>query len=209
MRYLALSSLLFLACCSSPYRHLATSETTNSALRFKPEFGKVLYRCVVDGRVVFRKFHLSGLLFFKDMHNGSTRIVFQNEMGFTFFDFEWNQQDSFIVHQMIPQLSKPAVVKTLRKDMAMLLMKDIDSSTEISFKGNDEWYHRFEMGNGFAYYIVENNQLVRIEQAGKQKVTTLTLQGKEGDQAMPSSVLVDHHKAHFTISLKKIENAED
>ena len=91
MHFLRLNSLILLlfASCSAPYRHLKQQPADNqSALRFKPVFEKALYRCVVDGGFIFKKYHLSGLLFFKTLENGTVRAIYQNEMGFTFFDFE-------------------------------------------------------------------------------------------------------------------------
>jgi hypothetical protein len=211
--YLRLSSVflfLFFFACTAPYKDLQQqSAPTSSVLKFKPVFDKVLYRCVVDGRVVFKRFHLSGLLFFKTMEDGSTRAVFQNEMGFTFFDFEWNADDSFQVNKIIPQLDKVAVIKILEKDMNLLLMKKLDRQTEIVFTSGKEIYHRFDLQKGVAYYIVNNGKLERIENAGKSKVITITLGEKETDTAMPASVFFNHHKANFTIDLKKIESDAD
>jgi hypothetical protein len=213
--FLRLSSLLFLlfiTACAAPYKGLQQDRSNKtSALKFKPEFKKVLYRCVVDGRVVFKKFHLSGLLFFKVMDDSTTRVVFQNEMGLTFFDFEWSREDSFKVNQIIPQLDKDALVKTLQKDMNLLLMKNLDRSSETVLRGsNNELYHRFQLEKGHAYYIIKSGQLVRIENAGKSKVITVDLTGKATDKAMPESALFDHHKANFTIQLNKIEaNADE
>ena len=160
------------------------------------------YRCDVDGRVVLKKFHLSGLLFFKVMDDRSTRVVFQNEMGLTFFDFEWSPDDSFKVNQIIPQLDKDALVRTLQKDMNLLLMKNLDKSSEVVLHGNNnELFHRFDLEKGHAYYITSN---------GQSKVITVTLTGKATDKAMPESALFDHHKANFTIQLNKIEaNADE
>lgn len=215
MHFLRLSSLSFLlliASCAAPYKSLQQdSAVKTSALRFKPQFSKVLYRCVVDGRVVLKKFHLSGLLFFKVMDDRSTRVVFQNEMGLTFFDFEWSPDDSFKVNQIIPQLDKDALVRTLQKDMNLLLMKNLDKSSEVVLHGNNnELFHRFDLEKGHAYYITSNGQLERIENAGKSKVITVTLTGKATDKAMPEAALFDHHKANFTIQLNKIEaNADE
>lgn len=203
--------LLLFVSCASPYRHLQEQSVNfSSALRFRPEFDKALYRCVVDGRFAFRKFHLSGLLFLKKMEDNSTRAVFQNEMGFTFFDFQWDgSSDSFKVNQIIPQLDKSALVKTLQKDFNLLLMKGLSPATEHVFQSGAEIYHRFDLERGVVYYIAAQNNLRRIENVGKTKVITITISGKDGDKAMPQSVVFDHHKANFTIRMNQIENAEN
>lgn len=207
-RYLKLSSLvvLFFAACSNPYKHLRTENgNVSSALRFKPSFDKELYRCVVDGKILLKKFHLSGLLFFKDMPDATTRVVFQNEMGFTFFDFTWTSNDSFYVNQVIPQLDKPALIKTLQKDLSLLMMKGLKTASEQVFTDGRENFHRFELEKGVAYYITDSGALTRIENAGKTKVTTIKLFGKEKETEMPEKIVFDHHKANFTIQLNKIK----
>ncbi len=213
--FLKLNSLLvvLLFSCSSPYKKLIVAEKhSSSAIIYKPFFEKELYRCVVNGRVVFKKFHLSGILLFKKLETGTIRAVFQNEMGFTFFDFEWNANDSFKVNQVIPQLDKPAVLKILKKDMNLLLMKGLDLSSEkyyISDRGKAD-LSRYTLEKGYAYYISEQGKLVRIENAGeKSKVITITLKNKINNAAMPDTVVFDHHKANFTIELTKIETHAD
>src|SRR5688572_2498070 len=122
--FLRLSSLLliFAASCTTPYKGLQQQPLTSSVYRFQPECDRVLYRCIVDGRFIFKKFHLSGVLFFKQLENGTKRAIFQNEMGIAFFDMEWDSTGNFKVKQVIPQLDKEAVIKTLQKDLEMLMM---------------------------------------------------------------------------------------
>jgi len=210
MQFLRLSSIILFALfvsCATPYKHLQPyTPASTSALRFKPEFDKVLYRCVVDGRFLFKRFHLSGLLFFKKLEDSTTRAVFQNEMGFTFFDFEWTANDQFRINHIIPQLDKPALIKTLQKDMNLLLMKNLYVHSETVLQKNDEAYYRFNLDRGVVYYIVKDNKLQRIENAGKTKVITISLLKKEGDKMMPASVIFEHHKANFTIELHKIDS---
>lgn len=204
LKFASLACLLFLAACSNPYKHLQPAQASSSAMRYQPHLTKELYRCVVDGRVLFKKFHLSGLLLFKTFEDGSTRVVFQNEMGFSFFDFKWDKEDHFEVVSIIPQLDKPALVKTLQKDMNLLLMKNLDVKTEQTYRQGKALFQRFTLEKGYAYYISDSNQLVRIENAGKSKVITITFSGKHSDAAMPEALLFRHHKAHFTIQLKQI-----
>jgi hypothetical protein len=207
---LRLSSFLFLflvaASCRSPYKALKPQSPVYSALRYQPVFEKELYRCLVDGKILFKKFHLSGLLLFKKMENSTTRVVFQNEMGVSFFDFEWSDNDSFKVYHIIPQLNKPAVIKTIQKDMQLLLMKGLDRTLEQQFV-KDQWvYNRFNLDKGFAYYISVNDTLQRIENAGKSKVITIESGNRVSASSLPETAFFKHHKANFTIQLSKIHN---
>ncbi len=212
--YLRLSSFLLLLAglfsCGKPYKDLvAQPQVVFSALRFTPAFERELYRCLVDGKFLLKKFHLSGLLLFKKMEDGTTRVVFQNEMGISFFDFEWNEKDEFKVNSIMERLNKPAVIKTLQKDIQLLLLKGLDKTTERSFQKNDLHYNRFSLENGFVYYISNQEKLLRVENAGKKIVTTITIGDKATNSSMPESAFFKHHKANFTIQLTKIVNDAD
>lgn len=211
MRCLRLSSLLILLCwvnaCKSPYKALqpVSPAAATSVLQYKPVFEKELYRCVVDGRFLLKSFRLTGILLLKQFPDSSTRVLFQNEMGFSFFDFGWDGRDSFVVHHIIPQMDKPAVIRTLEKDIRLLLMRGLDSRAEQYFAKEDWSYHYFPQPQGGVYYLEQHRTLSRIEIAGKRKpVAVISLSGKRTTQALPDSVFIRHHRAGFTIQLHKI-----
>jgi hypothetical protein len=78
--------MLVLTACSSSYKHLQRSQEDVSCIqKFKPDFTNALYYTEVN--VIGN--HLSGLLLIKLMPDSSTRMVFSNEAGFKFFDFEF------------------------------------------------------------------------------------------------------------------------
>lgn len=207
--YLRLSSILILlfASCSTPYKGLQEGKSTSSIYSYQPEFKRELYRCIVDGKFIFKKYHLSGVLFFKQLENGTKRAIFQNEMGIAFFDFEWDKQDQFSVKQIMEQLDKEAVVKTLRKDLEMLLMIGMEKDSEILLRGDrgKEQVYRLNRDGAYVYYTTESESLVKIENANNRKsIISVMVGNKETKQAMPDSVRYTHHKANFTISLTKI-----
>lgn len=181
----------------------------HSVLQLKPEYERVLYRCIVDGKFIFKKFHLSGILLFKKTGEGQTRIVFQNEMGLSFFDFSWNDKDSFSVNQIIPQLDRTAVINLLQKDFEMLLMKRLEAKTETVFTGGHAQYHRFTLQKGYMYYNVKKDRVSGIDNVGKSKVITMALSGNDTPKSMPDHVFVKHYKAHFTIDLQKVKQDAD
>ncbi len=215
MRFSGLSRCLFVGLvlsvgCSNPYKHLVGEKADGaSVLAYQPRFEKALYRCLVDGRFLFRKFHLSGILLLKKLDDGSTRILFQNEMGLSFFDFEWSRDDSFQVKSVIAQLDKPAVIQVLQKDFELLLMKRLDKGSQVFYRKNDATIFRYALPNGFANYWVENGRLEKIETVGKSVVTSLELNGATAANTLPDSIQIVHHKAHFTIFLTKIETTHD
>ena len=60
--------------------------------------------------------YLSGLLLLKTMPDSSIRMVFSNEMGFKFFDFEFTPGGGFKVNYIIKKMDRRPVIKTLRQD---------------------------------------------------------------------------------------------
>lgn len=199
--------LLVISSCSTPYKNLQQAPVSQSAYRFQPEADRTLYRCIVDGRFILKKFHLSGVLFFKRLKTGTIRAIFQNEMGMAFFDMEWKEDGAFEVKQILPQLDKEAVVKTLRKDMEMLLMLGMDKKSEIMLQQDrgKAVVHRLNRTKGYVYYTIDSERLVKIEHTDKRKkIVSIDVTGTHNATAMPDTVLFEHHKANFTISLSKI-----
>src|SRR5438128_6245701 len=123
MRFLlSISCLFFLCSCFSPYKQLQkANENVSCVKQFKPVFTTALYNTQVN--VVGK--HLSGLLIIKTMPDSSIRIVFSNEAGFKFFDFEFNG-NNFKVYYIYKQMNKKSVLKTLRKDFQLVLMNNLN-----------------------------------------------------------------------------------
>src|SRR5690349_10497852 len=100
MRCLLLNSIvcLLLAGCASSYQDLKPVQADPACLaKFKPVFKSTWYNASID--VVGK--HLSGLLLFKTMADSTMRVVFTNEVGITFFDFEFAPNGHFKVKQVI------------------------------------------------------------------------------------------------------------
>lgn len=183
---------------------------------FKPSLTdgeKVLYRCHFDGSFLFKKFHLSGLLFFKQMEaeGDKQRVVFANEMGLTFFDFGWqiksDGSDSFTVYSILPKLNKPAVVKALKKDIELILIRNLGEFKLFQKDGLE--YYQAPLEKGFAYFVMSKTpkELKRIDIAGNNRVVGIYQFGKQPENTMPDSLSIIHTKAHFTINAKKITDA--
>jgi hypothetical protein len=105
------------------YRHLKrTLPEAHCIEKFKPDFRHEEYKTSVD---VIGK-HISGLLLIKYMPDSSTRIVFTNEMGLSFFDFGFLRDSGFAVYHIVPQMNKAALIKTLRKDFELIMFRNMD-----------------------------------------------------------------------------------
>ena len=206
MRFLLLNSLMLvmLASCSSAYRGLQRTDGDAPAYmeRFRPKIEQpVLYATQVD----ILHHHLSGLLYFKPMEDSSMRVVFMSEMGMKFFDFEFGKDGSFTKHYMLPKMDKKAVVKTLKKDFEMVLMRQ-DPAKATVYTMNGQRYTAFGLPKGKIYYITDGDcrSLLRVENGSKRKpvVEVFMTHYRNG---VPDSLLVQHKKVKFTISSQRVE----
>lgn len=207
MTFLRLNSI-FLACllltsCSSAYRFLQRSQGDAACLQqFKPKFEQtVLYSTQVD----VLSHHFSGLLLFKPMPDSSMRVVFASEMGLKFFDFEFGKDGLFTKHYMLPKMDKKAVVKTLRKDFEMMLMRQDPSTAEVYTQDNLR-YTAYKLKKGKIYYITDKDctRLVRVENGSNRK-PVVELYMTNYREGIPDSLQVQHKKVKFNISSQRVE----
>ena len=185
------------------YRQMHTATGNIGGLaKFKPAFNVALYKTEVD--VVGN--HLSGLLLIKKMQDSCIRMVFSNEMGFKFFDFEFTPDRNFKVYSIIKQMNKKAVIKTLRKDFELILMEGLDSAAVSVRTNNGLKYYVFPQTTGYNYYITDStgDKLVRMERASKRKTVVQAIM-KDYINGIPDTIGISHKTFNFTIGLKQIE----
>jgi hypothetical protein len=197
-----------LSACGHSYRSLRKADISASGAWGKPEFKRALFRCSVNGHFLWKRFHLSGLLLFKKLGD-TTRVVFQNEMGFPFFDFQWDDKDSFSVISIEERLNRPALIRTLQNDFEMLLRMKLDE-TKVSWftsKAGYETWFRYPRNNGYVFYISVNGQYRRIDYGRKSSITTISFPLPTA--GLPEDIHISHHKAHFTIDLTALNSGSD
>ncbi|WPV69803.1 hypothetical protein [Chitinophaga sp. LS1] len=205
MRLLLLNSLLLLCIltsCTNVYKDLRQTTGDPACItQFRPQFDNTLYSTQVD----VMKHHLSGLLFFKQMPDSSQRVVFANEMGFKFFDFEFTKDGQFIKHYMMDKMDKKAVVKTLRGDFELVLLHpDLRQAT---VKKDDKFrYVVVPTAKGNNYYITDTTctKLERVEKSSSRKpvVKAWLTDYKNG---VPDTILIRHQGFKFNISLQRVQ----
>ena len=204
MRYLLLSSvLIFLAGCSSAYKGLQKTDGDPSCLdKFRPRFSTALYTAQVD--IVGN--HLSGLLVVKTMPDSSIRVVFTSEMGLSFFDFEFSANGGFKVHHIISKMNRKAVIKTLRQDFELILMRQLSATPASVYRNKERIYYAFRQEKGSNYYITdpECSELLEIEKGSKRKPVVVALM-KNYVNGIPDTIGISHTTFQFTIGLKRLE----
>jgi len=203
-KFRLISLLLLLSACSGHlYEELHSSpESAKTLASLKPESSNVLYRTEVD--IMGRP--LSGLLMIKALADGSTRVVFTNEIGVKFFDFSFGKQ-KFEVISCIDQLNKKMVINQLRQDIGAILMYQLDFAKGQVYQLKDELYYRFPGEKAtWLYYITDGKQhtIKRIENTtDKKKKLVVELFNPINNVA--DSIFLDHKLYKFSISLKKIK----
>ena len=191
-----------LSCSPAHQQMQSAAADVNLLQKFKPAFTVALYNTTVD--VVGN--HLSGLLLIKKMPDSSTRMVFSNEMGFSFFDFEFAADGSFKVYSIIKKLNKKSVIKTLQHDFELILMNNLDNSKASVRIKDGVTYFIFPQSKGFNYYITNQSgdELVRLERASNKK-TIVEAVMKNYINGIPDTIGISHKTFAFNIGLKRIE----
>jgi hypothetical protein len=203
MRYLLFVSILMMAACGSPYRNLPTAQGKPGCLvRFKPVFRSELFNTQVN---VAGK-HLSGLLIIKTMPDSSLRMVFSNEAGFKYFDFEFTAAGEFRVHYVIKQMNKTAVLQTLRKDFELVLMRFAKPEASYVLVKDSLYYYAFPQQKEVDYYITDAScsKLIRVEKASRRKTKVRVIM-QDYKNGVPDTIGITHNNFNFNIGLKHLE----
>ena len=203
IRFLIFLSLFFLNISCNQYRHLKRTPPEEHCIeKFKPEFRREEYKTSVD---VIGK-HISGLLLIKYMPDSSTRIVFTNEMGLSFFDFGFSQNNEFTVYHIVSQMNKAALIKTLRKDFELILFRNMDENKSYNLIDSANIYHAYPQEKGINYYITDEpcSRLIKMQRSSDTKpiMEALFFDNLPGNP--PDSISIRHLNFKFSISLKKI-----
>jgi len=203
MRYLLLSSCLFvLLGCSPVYKNLKPAAgDTNNLLKFKPDFKSTLYKAEID--VVGH--HLSGLLLIKTMPDSDVRIVFSNEMGFKFFDFDFKPDGGFKVFYVVKQMDKKPVLKTLKKDFELIMLPWKNDRSGYLLKDAHTLYYIFPKSKGSFCYMTDINgtEMTGMEISSPHKPIVQAAMSNYMD-GVPDTIVIMHKNFKFSIGLKKI-----
>jgi hypothetical protein len=201
MRFL-LFSLVLLTACASEYKQLkAISADNNCISQNRPQaLSTSWYTAKID--VVGK--HLSGLLFIKNMPDHSNRIVFMNEAGVKFFDFEIDSLQHFQVKQVINQFKSKPVQTVLKQDFELLMAVPFQHELS-SWQNKDELYFGKKDDDDFNYFVTSSDcsTVLRMESASKRK-KKVTIR-RYGQPLMPDSIRIQHHTFAMTIGLRKLE----
>ena len=203
IRFLIFLSLLSFNISCNQYRHLKKAPPEVSCIeKFKPAFEREEYKISVD--VVGK--YISGLLLIKNMPDSSTRIVFTNEVGLSFFDFGFTQDDGFSVYHIVPEMNKSALIKTLRKDFELIMFRHMDRNKSYDLIDSSVIYHAFPQEKGVNYYITDEqcSRLIKMQRSSDKKPIMEAFFYDNPADKSPDSISIRHLNFKFSIHLKKI-----
>jgi hypothetical protein len=191
MRYsLFISLLLLVSACSQKTRPFVSNNVAcfRSAV---PVFSSTLYDASID----VMGHYVSGLLFVKKMTDQSHRVVFTNEAGLTFFDFEWNEQGIFKTHRVVKKLDKEIVIRALRKDLELLIVP-----APANALANPPKKKEFVM-----FYSDSACRSITSADVIKNDVKLAEAVFLPAGKNVPDSVRIAHNNFNMKIVLKRIE----
>ena len=205
MQYLRFSlPLLFSIGCASDYRHMQTVDPDPACVsRLAPVYTSTgWYHAGVD--VMGR--HISGLLLIKNMPDSSQRVVFTSEAGMTFFDLGFSKDGKFEVFNIIKQLDRTPVVRTLEKDFKLILGVPFkNASFKVSAK-DDEVFYGVSQKNETAYFITTKDcaSLRRLE-LGSDRKRKVIVQITGNGYPNPDQIKLLHSTFDMQINLTRFE----
>lgn len=204
MKYLPLISvILLLGSCSKKTQQMSASPDAPCFRSAVPVFTSALYDAGID----VAGYYISGLLFVKTMPDSSSRMVFSNETGITFFDFEWSKVGEFKTHFVMPRLKKKAVINSLRKDLELLMVPE-SIKKSVSKEENDTVlkYIASRDKEILSFVIGKDCQsIIRVDVMGKDK-RMVDAVFFPTDKNVPDSVSISHYNFKMKIALKRIEH---
>ncbi len=165
---------------------------------FPDTFQKGLFRMNLD----IGKHRLSGVLMIKHMGDTSTRIIYANEMGMRFFDFEF-LKGNFIVHYIFPSMNKKMLLSLLRKDFALILghEKLIRKITFIKNTDATTFEYKVKSTMGTFYYLVINDsRMIReIKSSGGFMSKTVIHPDYRNNSRIPAKISILNPKIKLSI----------
>jgi hypothetical protein len=167
-------------------------------------FDKALFKASLD----ISKHHLTGLLFMKQTSDTSVRMVFSNEIGMNYFDFEF-VREQFVIHYCFPSLSRKSLLKILESDFRLLLP---DNSVKIlkvlhPAENPSDTEYKVKSTAGRYFYTLENNskRISLITSSGKFLKKTRIIFSSTGI-GVPGKIRILNPTIKLTLSLTLFNN---
>ncbi len=201
MRYLLISSALFLFSCGSyPKKNGLTESSMATHEIWNPYFSEITKDYVYKADITFYGRRLSGLFIVKKMAENQHRLVFTTEMGNTLFDFSFDGKN-FKINSITESLDKKMAINVLQNDFRILITEHPPQIN--SFTSGDQNIMASEIDHRKLYYFYSEGQLKKIVNT-KGRKEKLSFNFSEIDAANAKIIQILHNNIPLVIQLKAI-----
>jgi hypothetical protein len=144
--------LLLLASCSPPaLREFARKPKPEH--RFIPVFNETFEKSLYTVNLTFGQQSLTGIVIIKHVEKKeSFRMVCMAETGLKYFDLEFFQNDSSVVHYIMDVLNRKKIVDLLRSDIGLLFYETALIDKKVTY---------FESVNSSEGFVVKQRKMGR------------------------------------------------
>ena len=171
---------------------------------FDPTFEKALYKFNIS----FGKKNLTGLAFFKRMReDNSFRTVLMSETGLKYFDFEFFENDSIIVHYVMDAMNRKGLIRTLTSDFSLIFNTEVDNKVLTFYlpKKMEKGYIIKEKQVGHQYYCFKDSNQPPYKIYRRACLTPATdIEINFNPEFIPSSIIFTHGFINLKMELKLI-----
>lgn len=216
MKSLFLSScllILFFGCSFPRYEELNKAGSIYlDRNELPPLLSKVSEKLVYKASINAFGNYLSGLMIFKMLESGETRVAMISELGFNVFDFGF-KGDTFHLYFMLEPMKKSYIINTLKKDIMLLLMQNNKGKKADMLTDNKKSVQilkiEFDDYNNYYYFRNDGSKPFKMENSSLWlKNVSIDFYSWEDDA--PDSLLLDHFDFDLSIKLKRVkEKGED
>ncbi len=154
--------------------------------------------------ITILKNSFSGITIIKTLENTNHRVVFINEIGMKFFDFEIGE-DTFIVHHIFSSLNKKALLNLFENDFKLMLFKE-HKFTKISTyqdKKTEDIAIRDGKSGDFYFIDSEGNYFNRIKRNSNFR-TILNINYSNFSNSLPDIIEITHENIKFEMNFERI-----
>ena len=209
MRNLLLSSLIAVSLTGCTFGHYGRLKELTPAYATAPKsiFGENFNSFLFKTNITVYGNDFSGLLMTKQMSPQDYRVIFTTELGMKLFDFEF-KDSSFTLHYCVPQFNRPALLKTVQRDIEILLMNNLSGKPTINYIDKKSLYdiQRIQFDNMYNYYFKEKSseQIIKIEHS-KKRIKKVIFYLNDYKDGFPNNVIIKHSDIKLKIELNLLK----
>jgi len=201
------SGLLFIVSCS-PVPTKEYSKQTKKDRQFTPVFNDTFQKALYEVEISYGSKNISGVAIIKKMEENQTfRTVFMSETGLKYFDFEYFQNDSMVVHYMMDAMNRKKIIRALTTDLGLILKRNPDQKLLTYFLSENpsDGLMIKEKQKGRNYFFSEDhgNQPSKICHRASFSPST-NIEINYNPERIPSKIVFMHGIINFKMELKLI-----